>query len=59
MSMTAWYGESNEMMDKNFDNLEKATRFLKRKRAKIRYVEIDGFEKIGKISVSMHVRIDV
>ena len=59
MGMTAWYGRSNEMNGRQFDNLTKATSFLKRKKAKVKYVEINGFEKVGKISVATYVRIDV
>lgn len=59
MGMTAWYGKPNEMVGKPFDSLTKATSFLKRKRAKVKYVEIDAFEKVRKISVSMFVRIDI
>lgn len=57
MTMTAWFGRPNEMEGRQFDNLAKATSFLKRKKAKIKYVEIDGFERIGKISVAAYVRI--
>ena len=59
MRMTAWYGKPNEMMGKPFDSLAKATSFLKRKRAKVKYIEINGFEKVGRISVATDVRIDM
>lgn len=59
MTMTAWYGKSNEMMGKPFNNLAKAMNFLKKKKVKLKYVEIDGYEKVGRISVATFVRIDV
>jgi len=59
MSMTAWYGEPNAMNGKPFDNLPKAISFLKRKRAKVKYVKVDSFERVGKVSVSTYVRIEL
>ena len=59
MKMTAWYGKTNEMDGRPFDELDKALRFLKKKRARERYVEMHAFEKIGKIGLSATVRIDV
>jgi hypothetical protein len=49
----------NYMVDRPFDDFDKAISYLKRKRAKVKYVEIDGFEKVGKISVATYVRIDM
>jgi len=55
-----WKTENeNEMNGRHFNSLAKATSFLKRKKAKVRYVQIDSFEKIGRISVSTYIRIDV
>ncbi len=59
MKIWAYYGESNEMNGKPFDSLNKAIRFLKKKRAKERYVEMHAFEHAGKVGLSATVRIDV
>ncbi|MBI2183948.1 MAG: hypothetical protein HYU39_03205 [Thaumarchaeota archaeon] len=59
MTMTAWYGESNAKMGRQFDSLARAMNFLKKKKAKLKYVEIDGYEKVGRISVATFVRIDI